>query len=347
MTDYEKATSFDALYKGLKKSCNNVRWKDSTVGYEFNALKNTYNLRQSLLDGSYKIGDYQRFVINEPKRRVIMATRLKDRQFQRALCDNGLYRQLTKSFIVDNGACQIGRGVDYQMKRLTEQLRRYYTTQKTNKGWVLVCDIRKYFESIPHDVAKSAIRKRVKDKDMAERACDIVDSFGERGVGLGSQVSQLIALSVLDELDHFIKERLRVKHYVRYSDDSVFVHNNREFLEWCRGEVDSWLRGVGLELNQKTTVHRLESGIKFLKWRFILTSSGKTIKKMDKSKQGRQRRKLKKIYAKELAGEYPEGSAQNSLNSWLANAERGNTFHERRRMINYFERMRERNGQSN
>lgn len=78
---YEQVISFDNLYKGLKESCRNIRWKDSTVGYEGNALKNTYRLRQTLLNGTYKIDRYQHFTIYEPKRRDIVATRLKDRQF--------------------------------------------------------------------------------------------------------------------------------------------------------------------------------------------------------------------------------------------------------------------------
>ena len=96
---YEQVISFDNLYKGLKESCRNIRWKDSTVGYEGNALKNTYRLRQTLLNGTYKIDRYQHFTIYEPKRRDIVATRLKDRQFQRSLCDNGFYEQITKSFM--------------------------------------------------------------------------------------------------------------------------------------------------------------------------------------------------------------------------------------------------------
>ena len=73
---YDDVISFDSLYKGLKKSCSNVRWKDSVVGYEYNRLKNTYKLKQDLLGGKYKIDRYQHFVIHEPKRREIIATRL-------------------------------------------------------------------------------------------------------------------------------------------------------------------------------------------------------------------------------------------------------------------------------
>ena len=337
---YEKVISFDALYKGLKKSCKNIRWKDSTVGYEGNALKNTYRLRQSLLTGTYKIDRYQHFTIYEPKKREIVATRIKDRQFQRALCDNGLYEEITKSFIADNCACLRGRGVDYTLDRITTHLRRYYTHNGA-EGWVLKCDIHHYFPSIRHDVAKAAICKRVKDREIAARACEIVDSFGEIGIGLGSQVAQLVALAVLDDLDQYIKERLRVKHYVRYMDDFVLIHPDKEFLKRCKTEIEQFLTGIGLELNKKTSLYPLRQGVKMLQWKFVLTDSGRILRKMSKKKQGRQRRKLKKLYAKERSGDYAQGTARESLVSWLANAARGDTYHEQRKMIKFYKDMEE------
>ena len=94
--EYEHAISFQELYKGLQKSQRNVMWKDSVAGYSINALKNTYKLRQSLLNGTYKMSQYQRFKIYEPKKRDILATRIQDRQYQRSICDNILYPQTTK-----------------------------------------------------------------------------------------------------------------------------------------------------------------------------------------------------------------------------------------------------------
>lgn len=332
---YEDVISFDSLYKGLKKCCRNVRWKDSVVGYEYNRLKNTYCLKQSILSGKYKLDSYQHFVIYEPKRREIIATRLKDRQFQRSLCDNDLYEQITKSFITDNCACLRSRGVDYTLNRLTAHLRRHYNKYGAD-GWVLKCDIYHYFESIRHDVAKAAVAKRVKDKQVLCRVYEIIDSFGEQGLGLGSQVSQLIALAVLDDLDHYIKERLRVKHYIRYMDDFVLIHHDKAFLQRCRVEVENFLCGIGLRLNQKTALYPLRQGVKLLNWRFIVTDSGKIIRKMNKKKQSKQRRKLKKIYAKELSGEYAPGTARESLVCYLANLARGDTYYERRKMIKFF-----------
>jgi len=334
---YQEAISFNSLYKGLKKSCKNVRWKDSTVGYEHNALKNTYKLRQSLLSGKYRIDKYQHFTIYEPKKRDIVATRLKDRQFQRSLCDNGLYEQITKSFISDNCACLCGRGVDYTLNRMTAHLRRYYAQHKNNVGWVLKCDIHHYFQSINHKVAKAAIRKRVKDSDIAYRACEIVDSFeGETGIGLGSQVSQLVALAVLDDLDHYIKERLRIKHYIRYMDDFILIHPNKEYLQKCRAKIEEKLKDIGLQLNKKTVLHPLSQGVKMLQWKFIISKTGKIIRKMNKKKKGKQRKKLKKLHAKESIGLYKKGTTRESLISWLANADRGHTYYAQQKMIKFY-----------
>ena len=338
---YKEVIDFDNLYDGLTKCCRNVRWKDSVVGYETNGLKNTYRLRRDLLEGKYKISKYQRFKVYEPKERDIVATRLRDRQFQRALCDRGLYDMMTKSFMHDNCACMQGRGVDYTLNRLTAHLRKYRQKYGTD-GWVLKCDIHHYFESIPHNVAKRAILKRVPDPDIAMRACEIVDSFGgDKGIGLGSQVSQLIALAVLDDMDHFIKERLRVKHYIRYMDDFVLIHPNREYLRFCRTVIEAKLNALGLILNRKTRIYPLKQGVKLLKWRFIIKPSGKILRKMDKKKQGRQRRKLRKIFAKEYAGIYPKGSAKVSFISYLANASRGNTYYERQRMTEFYNKQEE------
>lgn len=332
---YDDVISFDSLYKGLKKSCSNVRWKDSVVGYEYNRLKNTYRLKQSLLNGKYKIDRYQHFVIHEPKRREIVATRLKDRQFQRSLCDNELFEQITKSFITDNCACLRGRGVDYTLNRLTAHLRRYYNAHHT-EGWVLKCDIHHYFENIRHDVAKAAVAKRVHDERTRARVYEIIDSFGEQGLGLGSQVSQLIALAVLDDLDHYIKERLRIKHYIRYMDDFVLIHHDKEYLRQCWAEIESFLAGIGLKLNKKTALYPLRQGVKLLNWRFIVTDTGAIIRKMNKKKQGKQRRKLKKIYEKEMSGDYAPGTARESLICYLANLYRGDTYFERCKMIKFF-----------
>ena len=111
------------------------------------------------------------------------------------------------------------------------------------------------------------------------------------------------------------------------------------FDEQCKKEIEARLFALGLQLNDKTALYPLRQGVKLLQWRFIVTDTGAIIRKMGKKKQGKQRRKLKKLYAKELRGEYAPGTAHESLVSWLANAARGDTYHERLKILNYFKNM--------
>ncbi len=333
---YDKAISFDELYKGLQKSSRNVKWKDSAASYWANGLKNTYKLRQELLTDTYKISPYQRFMIHEPKEREIVATRIRDRQFQRSLCDNALYPQMTKGFIRDNCACQKGKGVDDALNRMDAHLHRYFRKHGAN-GWVLRCDIRHYFAETPHEVAKAAVRKRVKDDEAYRRAVEIIDSFGgEKGIGLGSQVSQLVELAVLDDFDHWVKERLRVKHYIRYMDDFILIHESKDFLAAVMKEIAEKLDRLGLTLNKKTGIHPLKQGLKFLQWRFLLTKSGKVLRRMSKRSIVRERRKLKKMAALLRKGKSSIAAMRENLQSWLANARRGNTKSAVRGMMEYY-----------
>ena len=320
----EDAVSFDELYKGLKKSCRNVRWKDSVTGYEANGLKNTYELRKSLLNGTYKISGYQHFKVHEPKEREIVATRIKDRQFQRSLCDNVLYPQVTRSFIRDNCACLRGRGVDDALNRLTVHLQRYFRKHRAT-GYVLKCDIRHYFAETPHEIAKAAIRKRLTDKRAAFYIDQIIDSFGgDHGIGLGSQVSQITELAVLDDLDHYIKERLRIKHYLRYMDDFILIHHDKAVLQNALKEIEKQLSALGLTLNRKTQIFPLKEGIVWLKWRFILTDTGKVIRRISRKSVVRERRKLKRMAKLVMAGRIPADAMKESFVTWKAHASRGN-----------------------
>lgn len=338
---YDKVISFKELYKGLKKSCRNVRWKDSVAGYESNGLKNTLKLRNELLSGKYKIMKYQIFTIHEPKERIIVATRLKDRQFQRSLCECGLYEDITEHLIRDNCACLRGRGVDDALHRMKVHLRRFYN-KHGKEGWVLKCDIHHFFGETDHNIACSVIDKYVSDKRAGNAVKEIINSFdGDKGVGLGSQISQLVELLVLNDIDHFIKERLRIKHYIRYMDDFILIHEDKEHLKYCKSEIENQLQEIGLKLNKKTSLFPLKQGIWFLKWRFVIVDSGKIIMLMDKKKIYRQRKRLRKLLEKESKGKVSKGTAETSLMCWLANAKRGNTYKIQNEMVEYFNRIQE------
>lgn len=294
---YNEALTFSELYKAAQECARGVRWKDSVQDYLRNPLIRTQRLHNDLVSGKYRISPYIRFHVTEPKRREIVATRFRDRVFQRSLCNNGLYAQFTRGFIYDNGACLNGKGVDFCRNRLKTHLNKFYRKHRLN-GWVLKLDIKGFFASIPHAVAKAAVAKRVKDSEMVEAIFDIIDSFANPdpvGIALGSQISQLIALAVLDDLDHLIKERMHIQHYVRYMDDMVLIHEDKDLLRHCWKQIAAWIEDKGMHLKNSSALYPLKQSVVFLKRRYIFKTSGKLLVKMLHSTVTRERRKLRAL----------------------------------------------------
>ena len=337
--EFEKCIDFDNLYKGMKASCRGVRWKESVIRYENNGLKNTHNLKKDMEAGKYQIQKYQTFEIFEPKRRVIVATRIRDRQLQHSIVDNCVYQELTKSFVADNCACQKGRGTDYCMNRMRKHLRQYFKENgQSNEGYYLKCDIQNYFGSIDHEIVSQALRKYIHDDQILIEMDRIINSFeGDAGLGLGSQCNQLFALALLNGLDHFIKEKLRIRFYIRYMDDFILIHSSKEYLKECKKQIEDYLERLRLRLHKKKTIIQpIRHGIKLLKWRFILTDTGRTIVLMDRRKVAKQKRKITKLMEMEKTGRVEPGTCDNSMRCWMANAKRGDSFEERSKMSRFY-----------
>lgn len=336
MDYYSDALRYKSLYKGLKRSCRNVRWKDSVIGYEQHGIILTYRLRDKILHGRYHISKYQKFKIYEPKERDILAPRLVDRQYQTSLIQNGLYQDITEHFIRDTYACQVNRGTGDALKRTKIHLERYYREHGCN-WWVLKGDIYHFFPEIRHHIAKDAVRKYVHDWNAIDAVNEVIDSFpGDTGLGLGSPICQLVSNLVLCDMDHYIKERLHIRHYIRYADDFVIVHQDKRYLQYCRKAISIWLIKRELTLNKKTCIYPLKQGIRFLKWKFRVLDSGKILMLLGDEKLRKERVKLKKLWKMEQEGALEPGATWTSMNSFLANANRGNTHYKQCEMLDFY-----------
>lgn len=261
--------------------------------------------------------------VYEPKERDIVSTRIKDRVFQRSLCDNYFYDTMTKSFIYDNCACQDGRGTEFARKRLICHLQKYYRKHGT-EGWVLKADLKNFFGSTSHELAYSAVTKRVNDEWVNGEIKRIIDSFNqgddpEVGMGLGSETTQLIQLAVLDDFDHFVKEQLHIKHYVRYNDDFIIIHEDKVYLQECLMKIDTWMTTRGLRLSpKKTQLFKVTQGIKFLGFRFRLTKTGKVVMTLLPEKLSHERRKLRKLVERAKQGYMTKEEVDRCYESWKA-----------------------------
>jgi retron-type reverse transcriptase len=157
MTDFEKIHSFESLYNAYRKARQGKRWKGAAAKFEVNLLEALNLLSAQIRTKRYTMSPYNTFEVYEPKRRVVMSNSYKDKVVQHSLCDNVLEPILTRSFIRDNYASQVGKGTHYGLDRLQEFMRRFYRKNGID-GWILKGDISKYFYSIRHDVLKTLIR---------------------------------------------------------------------------------------------------------------------------------------------------------------------------------------------
>lgn len=293
--DFEKVVSLKSLYEAAKKAASGVSWKASVQRYMLTVLFRIARTRKDLLKGKDIRKGFIEFFINERgKVRKIKSVHFTERVVQKSLCLNAMSPVLLNSVIYDNCASQKGKGTHFAINRVTEYLRWYYR-HYGNEGYVLSVDFKSYFESIPHDVLKENFRKRFTDERLIKLLDDFVDAFGERGLGLGSETSQINAVVHTDKIDHYIKEQERIKPYDKYMDDSVFIHYDRGYLCELLEKLKELYSEIGVTINtKKTQINHIKHGFTFLKTRFFLTDKGKVIRKPCRDNITRARRKLKK-----------------------------------------------------
>lgn len=157
-----------------------------------------------------------------------------------------------------------------------------------------------------------------------------------RGIGLGSQLSQLVQLAQLSAIDHYAKEERRVPVYERYMDDFNVMDESRERLTETVDGIVERLHGLGLELNPKSQMIPLRNGFTFLKWHFILTPTGKVILRAAHGVAAEEKRRLRRMMKQVHAGKASLESVQAHYRGWRAHMEIGNTRELLRGMDKYF-----------
>lgn len=325
--NFDTVFTFDNLYRSYKKCCCGVGWKASTQRYKANALLHINDTLHALQDGKYKSrGFYEFDVIERGKQRHIKSVHISERVVQRCLCDYSLVPMFSNSFIYDNGACMHGKGIDFAVRRLVCHLQRHYRKHGTD-GYALVFDFSKYFDNIQHEPLKRIVNQTFADPRIARLVNGFIDDFGEIGLGLGSQISQVSALMYPNRLDHYVKEVLRVKGYGRYMDDGYLIHESKEYLRECLVQIKRVCDELGIKLNEKKTqIIKLSRGITFLKRRFILTDTGAVIIKPARSGITKMHRKLRTFKRWLIEGKMSFEDIRTSFVSWQGHLKHCNAY---------------------
>ena len=337
LIDLEDVIGFEALYRSMMKCKKGVMWKDSTASFRLNGIERAMKLSDQLHKGTYKPKPSVQFKITSPKPREISSIAFRDRVYQRSLNDNAVYPAMSRSFIYDNFACQRGKGTDAARDRLKDFLHKYYRKQG-RFGYVAQFDIKGYYPNMDHEMTETTFRKKL-DPQIADMVVDILREQygGDKGYNAGSQLIQIAGISVLDGLDHFIKETLHARFYIRYMDDFLIISHDRTYLEDCQRQVIEELRKLKFDTNpKKTQIYPLEDGVEFLGFNYQLTETGKVIMLIRPENVKQQRKKLQRLVNKSRKGLIPKEKVDESYAAWRNHASKGNSFHLLQRMDSYY-----------
>ena len=190
---------------------------------------------------------YEFDLLERGKLRHIKSVSARERGVQRCICDYCLVPLLSRSFIYDNGASLKNKGYTFSIRRTETHLHKYYHHHFNNNGYVLLFDFSKFFDTIQHDICFNIINNAISDQDLQNVAKDFINAFGDIGLGLGSQISQILALASVNSLDHFIKEKLHIKYYGRYMDDGYLIHQDKKYLQYCLNEINIFCQKLGIK----------------------------------------------------------------------------------------------------
>ncbi len=241
--------------------------KNDVCDFAMNLEENIFLLHKDLSRERYNQSSYSSFFIKDPKLRHIHKAVVRDRIVHHAVY-RILYPFFDKVFIYDSYSCRDKKGTHKAVERL-EIFSRKVSKNYNQNCFVLKCDIKKFFDSVDHDILLKLIKKKVKDKKTIYLIKNIIKSFNKKrgkGIPLGNLTSQLFANIYLNELDQFIKHKLKAKHYIRYCDDFLILSCDKIFLADLISPIENFLaKELELHLHpEKITIKKFKQGVDFL-----------------------------------------------------------------------------------
>lgn len=325
----------DIMYEAMLKCLKGVLWRDTVAHFYINWATEINKLIDEIETEKYRHRNPHYFRIGK---RDLMSISFRDRCVERTLNDYIIEPAIFPTLVRGNCACQTGKGTmdakDYLKQMIRREWRKYGT-----KIYALKCDIKGYYKNILHEVGEAEL-KRVLDECIFKFLQDRILSVhkGEKGYVAGNQTVQIIGISALSPMDHFIKEKLRTKGYVRYQDDFILISHDIEYLQYCRKEIEVHLGERGLTLNKEKTkiVNLKEECLEFLGFDFKLTETGKVCAFVASGKAKHKRKQLYRMAQKVKCGEKSRETADRAYMDWRAHAMYGDTRHFLGRMDKYY-----------
>ena len=331
---------FENLMLAARNAQKGKRYQHNVLTFNYHLETELLALQRELTSKCYIPGNYYTFHIYEPKQRMISAAPYRDRVVHHALC-NEIMPIFERTFIADSYANRLGYGVHKALQRFTKFAR--------SSRYVLQCDIQKYFPSIDHQILKATLRRKLKCLDTLWLIDTIIDHSNEqipvqnlfpgdtlltilerkRGLPIGNLSSQFFANVYLDKLDHYIKEQLKVKKYVRYVDDFSLFSDDKLFLTDARLAIEDFLTQFRLKIHPiKSQLFETRKGANFLGFRVLPDRI-----RVRKENLRRGRRRLRQLQADYASGKISVTDLHQSIQSWLAHLSHGDTWQLRQQIF--------------
>ena len=332
---YEELCSIKNLERAFAKARRGKTQKDYVIEFEKNLKENLLLLRNELILQAYKPESLKTFILRDPKTRKISKSAFRDRVIHHAIC-NLIEPIFDKIFIYDSFANRIGKGTTNAIKRF-DYFKRKVSHNNTIKCFVLKADIKKYFETVNNKILFELISKRIHDARVLWLIKTILENYKtevqDKGMPLGNLTSQFFANIYLNELDQFVKHKLRAEYYIRYVDDFVILHQSRKKLEEYRPKIEKFLKDkLDLQLHpDKSQILKLDKGIGFLGFRIFYYHKlvqKKNMRKFDK--------KMDKLSIAYNLGDVNRERIIERFEGWLAYSSRADTYKYRKRITSKF-----------
>ncbi|MEQ8385696.1 MAG: RNA-directed DNA polymerase [Coleofasciculus sp. A1-SPW-01] len=332
--------AFENLLNAARQAQRGKRFRHNVLTFNYNLEAELFQLKTELDQKTYQPGTYKTFEIVEPKRRLISAAPYRDRVVHHAMC-NIIVPIFERTFIADSYANRVGFGTHRALRRFTQFAR--------SQRYVLQCDIRQYFPSIDHAILKTQLRRKLKCKDTLWLIDTIIDNSNEqdpvvdhfpgdllltplqrrRGLPIGNLTSQFFANVYLNGLDHFIKEQLKIKNYVRYVDDFALFSDDHQKLTLVRSAIEDYLAGIRLKIHPiKSQLFETKQGANFLGFRILPNQI-----RVRTENLRRARRRLRRLQTDYNQGRISAQEVYQSLQSWVAHLEQGDTWRLRQKIF--------------
>jgi len=234
---YEEIISLKNLTLAWKKARKGKTKKDYVKEFEENLAYNLKILHDELKSQTYKPKLLVTFVLRDPKTRKISKSDFRDRIVHHAII-NILEPIFDKTFIYDSCANRKGKGNLFAIKRF-EKFQRKVTNNFHSEAFCFKADIKHYFQEVNHEILLNIIRRKIKDEKVLWLINIILNNFESKnkGMPLGNLTSQFFANIYLNELDYFVKHKLKAKYYIRYVDDFILLNSSKnELLSWGGGD---------------------------------------------------------------------------------------------------------------